>query len=512
MEKGPWDVFESTTEDHSTTEWQYNYYESLSPGQLAVVEKPGRQQINTVQMISRDLDAWLLLHEGYVQFFFTIQEAATGGPVDSTAVATGVAGTTGIVNLIGSSMSLFQRAELYASGQLVDYTDYCGFIQTLQSLLHENLDKVQTWGEKEWMYLDDVSSRVGDDVQEDPITTPGANVVQSAGAAEVFRYVVGGTNDYEFANNSYRLRWLKSRATDITAPSRKYVEVMVPLRKIFGFCRDITCAIQGFSWEVRLLTANDFTRIIHGKTETDDDGIAPTCNVLIPTCRLWLPQLKPSIAQQASLTEQLKSKMIATHIFNNMDCYASQQYNAGTSSGTWTVTSTTSKPTKVYVFFQKSNQYNEQNDTLNHEVINNGGVFSNMVDAVTDPDAPTAGITNVELRVNQKFYPKQRYELAFNNSQNAGYGRAYIDFLASSGKFMSDEGVLTAEQYKNLFTCFAFDLENNDDMLFSGVKQNDIQIKWQLSNTADAYKVYCVIHSEFRVEFQALDGRLAIQV
>lgn len=499
-----WGLFNSTPEANCTTEYQYQEYRS-DVQTLAVTAVPGRQLVNTLKMVSRDLDSWLIPSRGYVNFIFTIQTIATGEPVNSTVE---VAATGGVVTLIGSSASIFRRAELYCNGQLIDYSDYCGIIQTVETLLYDNLDKLKTTGESEWMYLDDYGTRVGIAVQADPETVApiAASVVEGYGAAEPYNFVTGGTNNYEFFNASYQARWLRSRSVGNLEADRTYVEVALPLRKIFGFCRDVDKAFIGLSWEVRLiLESSEYARIMHGKSYLGPLSVT-NCQPLVTKCSVWLPAVKPSLLKQAGLTESLSSRMIATHKYDNLDTFVSDVY-VGTSSASWTVTSTTARPTKIFLMFQNSGQYGTQDDGAAagagtaHDPINNGGNFTQLVD-----------ITNVELRINQKVFPRERYQLTNVTSSSSGDKRAYYDFLAASGRNLTDEGILSYKKWKNMYKIFAFDLTQNDDLVFSGIKQNDIVLRWQVNATALTYRAYAVINSEFKIDVQSIDGRIGVQI
>ena len=278
------------------------------------------------------------------------------------------------------------------------------------------------------------------------------------------------------------------------------MELVIPLARIFGFCRDVPQALVGLQHEIRLTKNTDYNHILHS---ANGESNAMT---LIKHIDLWMPSVLPSPEVRSALEEQMASKAVAKYIFENQTCFVSSSYTSA--SETWRVTSESHKPTLMLVAFQHDSQYQAQQDAA--DVINvnadtgptraqvsNGGIFSYLAD-----------ISKVEVRINSQKYPFEDYDVSFLSEQ---YSRAYVDFLRSGGKWMGMEDPLVSyEEYRRLYPVFAFDLSNASDM-FSNIKTNDIEIRWTLNAGGETYRAVCMLMSDRELEVHAAQGRIAIR-
>lgn len=500
------EIFQDTPVDRSTIEDQLvEYIADEDP--LVTGSGPYAQSKSVYHIKTKDLDQWLNLNKSYLNVRFRVTHAA-GAVLIETDFST----------LIAGGMHLFDRAEIKANGSLIDYSDKPGYVQLITSLMEMNKDKIDSVAEAEWMHLDDFATvstggfTVGAadtvPVADSTIVGVAAEIKSYAGMAEAQRdlRVAAGTPGAACPNprfnRGFYARWYRTHGEVIPG---KEVELAIPLERFLGFARDVDHPLRGIQFELALVKNTNYNEILHTRfpMRTSAGGAAYPATAATETritkVSWWIPQESPSLEVQAALAKELESNGIYKKYFENMTCQISQPYPEANTQVDWLIETTSHRPTKIVVGFQRNLQYNAQEDT--EPLSANGGTFSVLGD-----------ITTVEVRINNKVVPKERYDISFLDAAPR-YMRAYVDFLKASGKYNTDEGsAVSYEGYKRLYPLFVFDLSAMDD-LYSGIKQNDIRVRATVNGAGSGgYRAVALVVSERQMDLQPINGRIALKV
>lgn len=508
------EIFQDTPVDRSTISDQLvEYIADESP--ISTLGVPYNQLSSTYHIKTKDLDQWLDINKSYLNVRFRV----------TTSAGQLITATTGFSTLIAGGMHLFDRAEIKANGSLIDYADKPGYVQLITSLMDMHKDKIDSVAEAEWMHLDEFGIAVGNTftvgannaVPTADSTKIGvaAGVKTYAGFAEIQRDLrvasatVGAASPNPRFNQGFFARWFRTQGDEATG---KEVELAIPLERFLGFARDIDHPLRGIQFELALVKNTNYNEILHVRADmasgADADALIgnATVETRITKVSWWVPQVEPSLEVQAQLAKELDSgNGLYKKYFEHMSVQISAFYaNASGSTFDWLVETTSHRPTKIVVGFQDDAKFNLRQDT--EPLCANGGIFSNL------SNGTTKGVSTVEVRINNKIVPRERYDLSFAKA-TPNYMRAYIDFLKASGKYNTDEGsAVSYEGYSRLYPLFVFDLSAMDDT-YSGTKQNDIRIKATVDiGTATGYRAVALVVSERQLDLQPINGRIALKV
>jgi len=509
-------ILASTPIDDSTASYDWAEYRTSELN----ISSATAQTSDYYQITVKDIDQWVLMSKAYLRVQAQIVDRTTGAAIPD--------GATGLTTLAAAAAGLFQRMELLANDTPVDTVENPQFVQLINALMNYSKDMLASNASTEWLHLDFAQPGLGTVVKaagvlyQDAKTFAGtANAilehgagcaqgrmgVQEAAAAVNF----GGHNPY--FNPGWLARWNRSRNR---GGASTQFEVIIPLASVFGFCRDIQSVHRGVKWELNMQKNIRYNAILHGAAGADAQA------TLLKKVSLWVPQVTPSLVTEKYLEQALgRSDVVSKQYFENVTCRISEQYPSGTSDVEWLLPLEGHKPTRMVFGFQRLAQYNQQNDpalvtganlTLSDQLHANPSCFSHMGLWDEATGLVSGGITEVELRVNSKSLPREKYRISFSDVAPE-YERVYVDFLKSSGKFVDESGsAVSFKEYKDLYPLFSFDLRDYADV-FSGLKSNDIRFRARLQGAQPTdFRIVMVVYSERELIVQPIAGKLSLKV
>lgn len=340
-----YDLFSAPIEDMSTTRFEYVEYRTDN----ATLTNTNRNyDIN-----HKDLDAWILPADSYIQVTGRVEKAA-----DQTAYA-----ATDKVGLVNNGYNVFERAQYAVDGQNLETLEYVGHTTTIQNLVE---------------FSDDYKRSVGTNMLWYPDTNSGA--AQSAkekygliadATAPVDAWIAGKT--YIGGNENYNLGFAERHAVVNGAGSHKQVNLFLPLKHLFGFCK-IPRVYRGMRHTLRL-TRSSMENMIHRVG-------ASAADFTISKVSWWVPIVSPSLLVQA----RLESKLAAGATMRlNWEATTTHRSNAmGSSDSIYRVTTTSQKISRVFVAFQLVSKEGDQTE--------NNMIFDNK------------GVSNLHIRVNSTHF------------------------------------------------------------------------------------------------------------
>jgi hypothetical protein len=266
------------------------------------------------------------------------------------------------------------------------------------------------------------------------------------------------------------------------------VEARIPLSHIFGFLKDNPKVVKGLSQELRLDIADNADMLF--RTSATSAGF-----VQLEELTWWVPILKVSPPMQQHLDSFLTANNPRNYQWSQAQHYRSQEYAIGSTTGVWLLEASNAKPEKLYIYFQNSARLSDQTQ--------NNMVFDNM------------GVSRIFARINSNVqYPEDDYELDFTESTTMDYMRAYSAYLTECGGLV-ESGVckpnVSFEEFKTLYTIFVFDMQYQDDRIFSNTTQYNITLHWYLSTgSATAFNINAVLMSKRQLQITGIAGRMTL--
>lgn len=519
-------VFADTPMDDSTKSIDWAEYRTSDLG----LSSQYSQSTDNYQIVIKDTDQYLLMSQAYLLVRAKIIE-------NGAALADGRMKT-----LSSGGAALFTRMELSANDKLIDTCENPQFVQLVNALLTYNRDKLDSTAASEWITIDSApivsgtsDAAVGISVRATEFIGASDTIYDHQSGAAYPRQMAKHTPadathavgaPHPLYNKGFMARWNRSR-------NDRTFEVVIPLRSVFGFCRDIQHVNRGIKWELNLYKNLKYASIIHGSNTMRDpassDQTTFDATTLITKISLWVPQVTPQLETSLMLENITHSDAISEQYFENMSCRISDQYPSGTTDAEWIIPLEGHRPTRMIFGLQRLAQYNQQLDPTD-SVLDGGGLPTdndiNVCDQTTANGATfsylglynaathqmTGGLIEAELRINSRSLPREKYRISFDDA-NPEYERLYIDFLKSGGKFSGPDGAsISPKEYKDLYPLIAFDLRDYTDV-FSGFKTNDIRFRCRLSGGQQtAFKIVAIIWSERKLTVQALNGKISLQV
>jgi len=302
-------------------------------------------------------------------------------------------------------------------------------------------------------------------------------------------------------NAGFASRQLRTLSNSVVGSASKTLNLFLPIRKIFKMFEYNTSVFRGIKHTIKLYKNTNWkTLFMH--TSAAGDG-----QLQITDISWWVPALRPSIEYGLHLDKQLNSGMKTKLMWNQLKCYPSPEFTAGTGVGSqtsWRITSAGNKPVKIYIVFRTANQYTSG---LSQQY-NNAMLFQHM------------NITNINLRINSLQFPKDEFRADFVT--NDDWGRLYMEYLKMTGKMFDVDGggyPICYDDFKMTYPIFCFDLTKQDPQIWANVTQAELQLFYTRATfspaTADPYngmnfKIYAVIEFEKFIELQGADNRLRV--
>lgn len=263
----------------------------------------------------------------------------------------------------------------------------------------------------------------------------------------------------------------------------------IPLKSCFLFLKSFDKVSRGLRHRFIFNKQAD-SQMIFRDTDAADRHID------ITYISAWIPRLKPNLDTLNILQKQLASNETFDVNFTDLTVFRSGQIYVGNASNTaLQLATTTKKPVKVFVVFQK-----------NERVIDSQTINKRVFDFL--------GTSAIQCRLNGKIFPM--FEYSFDSvNPNVGINRVYNAWLNSGYKMNGFDGssCIDLEKWLRLYPIFYFNLEHQDEDLFKSQKYAELEIRW--SNAANTfaptgYHIWCIYESERLVKFKCISGSLAL--
>ena len=189
--------------------------------------------------------------------------------------------------------------------------------------------------------------------------------------------------------------------------------------------------------------------------------------------QLWVPTIKPSLQVVQSIENRLAQGFTQKLNYESMNMYRSPSFQETTPS--YRITTSITKPTHVWVGLQAT--ATEGSATANNQMF-----------------IPN-GITEIELRVNNVQYPREKLTCDFS-AGNEDVGRVFQNFLSYGNRFNDNQNgcLLNMIDFKTS-PLFYFDLTNVEPSVFSVNGSSDLEVRCRMSN-GTAVQFYVLVLSE----------------
>lgn len=263
----------------------------------------------------------------------------------------------------------------------------------------------------------------------------------------------------------------------------------IPLKNMYLFLRGFDKVTRGLRHRF-VLNRQDDNQMLQ------KFGNQANRKVSIEYISAWIPRLKPDLETLNVIQKQLVSNDMVDINFTDLTLFRSANLLIGQASNTaLQLATTTKKPVKVWVVFQKKERVDDS-QTVNKRVFD------------------FLGTTAIQCRLNGKIFPMYEYKFEAGNPQ-VGINRAYNAFLNSGHKMVGHDGssLIDVQTWLSLYPVFYFDLEHQDEDLFKTQKYAELEIRWsnQAQVTAAAgYHIYCIYESERLIKLKGVAGSLAL--
>lgn len=403
----------------------------------------------------------LIFHNQDISNIYLPSEAELEVEFKVVKLADGTAYNAGDkISLVANGWNLFRRGMLKIGDQIIEDKEDIGTGSTIMDLVYESREYLKTVGSKKFAYYDTGAGGV----DESPVTLGGADFA----------------NKTAILNAAYNDGFAQRRL--LTDGSAVYT-IRLPMRDAFGYLRHSNVPIIGSTITFELDRDDRTNRIVFRGAAPDDGKIEFT------RAEIYMPKVKPSLEVGAQITKDMLSGVPMRVPFYDWKIWTT---DLGTSTQTsWTVTSKSAKPTKVYFAFRAKTRHNVQTS--------NGALFDNV------------GVTRITLDVNNKQFPELAYESNFTTQNFMRLYNAYLQASGKGGPENDDVGVaLTAKEWANLYTIYCFDISKRDETIFENITSAELRLNVSCANT-DKW-AFCVVESEKEAVISGLNRSMSFMI
>ena len=404
--------------------------------------------------------------------------------------------------LCSNGWSLFEDAELDFNNDRLSYVAKPGKCTTMKFLVEKGREWLETVGQNQHFYLDSVSdghtgmtyvAPHADDIS----TVPVQALAPVSAYHEVQGYkseIIGsgatlGTTGYAISNvrknPSFDASFKEKVDQAVMATSTSTNQrVILPLRDVFPQLETLDKAVKGLDLRVRLHKISNVKEALY--------GALADATLVIDRVKLWVPQIKPTLAGLKRLEESLSSRQgkVAFQC-ENLETY-SEPIASYANSGDKTVRLNTkiNRPKRVYVMFQHSDR--DTTVGLNPLQFDKPATFS-----------------DIHLLVDGSRVPYTTY----NPSKDRH--RILHDIFQMGEKLMdsSDSSALTSKSWDEMYPIYCFDADDVDSGAFETKSNVNLELKWtQTGSATSEYRVHSVMISEREGVIDTSSGSTSIRL
>ena len=410
-------VFEEPLEDNSIQEM---IYRPVLPNDTTV---PGLAKTR-FEFIHKDVDQYINFSRGYLEIRGKVVDANGADIADGRAIT--------IQNAF-----FFERCQLNCDNQLIEEVQNANHAQSILALTNMSKD-----------YHD----------------TAGQNMLYS--------------RDTEVSGNDTNVGHLtRGSLTNNSAMFTAYV----PLKNLFGFCRDYDKVTRGLKMGL-VLHKNTDVQNLHKRHNVADGQL------YFQEMKLWIPTVKPDLRSQQRLENAVSQGFVQKMNWRAINCYKSP--NFAMNNINWRITTSLQKPVGIYLAFQKTVRV-QRNDAGNANV----NVNTNTQE-YNHSTFDNCGVTELKVMVNNVSYPREPVETNFA-ANNLNVGRAYQNLLSSKNTFhnMDDSLLINLPEFRDIYPIHYIDLSNVEDGVYNMNSSADIEVRIKKNNAEDL-RCIAVILSE----------------
>ncbi len=279
----------------------------------------------------------------------------------------------------------------------------------------------------------------------------------------------------------------------------KKLTLMLPLWKLFPIFESNHHVFRGVKHTIRLYKQQIISDIILRSPSTPVIG-----NVSIEYISWWVPVLKPTIRVGLELDKQLSGGEHKVLAWNGCQLFKSNPFDANATSGSYRITSTAHRPTRIVAFFQRTNRLNSQTE--------NGRLFDSLLNAAG------SGVIRAHIRVGGTQYPRDEYQTQFTseaNRNNEDLGRVYAMYLSICGfEKDSDKGApISYNEFRDLYPMWVFDMSAQDEQIWVNITSLDLEFRWVLGgDAAGQFIVWTYVEYQREMVLSGINSRMAIKL
>jgi hypothetical protein len=275
------------------------------------------------------------------------------------------------------------------------------------------------------------------------------------------------------------------------ANSSNYQYFRIPLALLFPSHDQFLTVFKGLSFQYRFYKANPLTALVSTVNDT-------TITFNLSKAYIFIPRVVPTPEAQISILDQISSGSV-TYKWLDRKIYKSIQLPATTSDYNWRVTTTSYKPTRIWIFAQTTTRLAATNTIINEFHYDN------------------VNIQRIRVNVNGQYFPKLELQNLDGNdfSRQLDYiyqaGGKQLDTRSSAAMSMLDLSQSDANGGGYFFYCIPITV---DPEVFKVGISTDVFVEINRSNNingavgTDTFYLYAVLESERETSFKFLDGKI----
>ena len=277
--------------------------------------------------------------------------------------------------------------------------------------------------------------------------------------------------------------WKKRKDYMLSSDPTGHFSFAISLAHIFGFTEDYDKAVFGLRHSLQL-----------NRKASIDDGIfrangIPAGKINITRVIWWMPRILPSDFEGYRLAQMLEKETTLQVGFRGRDCdFVGIPVNS--TSHTWNLGVKTERPRFIVVGLQTGKSDNQQT---------NPALFNHC------------RVLKMKVLLNSVEYPAIDYQTDFQKNEYAGYYKSMNDFKQSFygvEKMISDCSI-DADDFKNLFPLFVFDVSRQMDKLKASAVDVSIRMEFGIAIPAHT-KAFALTISDRKLKFESSGNKFSV--
>jgi hypothetical protein len=481
----------SPIEFNDTEEYEYTEFLEAQGGG----EDIGVNQ-NIFRLYNRDVDPYYYFHKAFIRIrgFTSLATGANQFSASNLAFYGTDTDKAALCNL--GQFRLFTKAELKIESTMISKVDNPGMVTLTKLLTRLCNDNLDSQGGLFFFYKDtgygeaNVYKYAHIKMDPDAAAVDFSSTLNTGSSKGLQIY------DNPNFNNGFLKRWKLCRNQG--GQFAKEVELIIPLSYLFDFYDSCRFPFRGTKHEITLYKDANSNNYIH-KGAGGENGTNNQPHMFnLKKMSLFVPRLKPSLTRMSELDAKLASGATQLLAWKDSDYYQSPQIAQTTTTYNWRVTAMQSRPSMIYVFYQKASRTDGDQ------------AWNKMI-------YDTLNLRTLEIRVNGHIFPQEtlilKQGLSNANAPEPDYMRAYLMLLESQNKMLVDDtGMLISyEEFNKIYNLFVFDLTKMERRVYESISASEIEIRWTLdANAPDNYYCFTIIESDKRATLQGSNNKMLI--